>query len=123
MKPFRYDFTNAASMLGLHRRYLVKMIRQTELKVLLSILGSYQQHIASQQGSLLTRFLGAYTVRLSHSRVDLSFVVMNNVVEDPPRADGPRDGGSIDCLENLIPLNFGLLCHPALCSPIALLPH
>ncbi|KAI0042077.1 SAICAR synthase-like protein [Auriscalpium vulgare] len=59
-------------------RFIIKTIRHSEHKFLLSILKKYHAHVKANPHSLLSRFYGLHRVKLPHGR-KIHFVIMNNL--------------------------------------------
>ena len=60
-------------------KYIVKTVTSDECVLLQRILPSYLAHVTANPTTLLTRFLGLHSIRMSAEQVPLSFVVMQNV--------------------------------------------
>ncbi|KAF9478972.1 SAICAR synthase-like protein [Pholiota conissans] len=65
-------------------RFIIKTIRHSEHKFLLSILPQYYAHVQENPHTLLSRFYGLHRVKLPHGR-KIHFVIMNNLF--PPHKD------------------------------------
>ncbi|KAF8556863.1 SAICAR synthase-like protein [Imleria badia] len=65
-------------------RFIIKTIRHSEHKFLLSILKEYYAHVKSNPHTLLSRFYGLHRVKLPRGR-KIHFVIMNNLF--PPHKD------------------------------------
>ncbi|KAF9245387.1 hypothetical protein BU15DRAFT_85686 [Melanogaster broomeanus] len=65
-------------------RFIIKTIRHSEHKFLLSILKEYHAHVKTNPHTLLSRFYGLHRVKLPRGR-KLHFVIMNNLF--PPHKD------------------------------------
>ncbi|KAF8155900.1 hypothetical protein B0H34DRAFT_660090 [Crassisporium funariophilum] len=65
-------------------RFIIKTIRHSEHKFLLSILKQYYAHVQSNPHTLLSRFYGLHRVKLPRGR-KIHFVIMNNLF--PPHKD------------------------------------
>lgn len=65
-------------------RFIIKTIRHSEHKFLLSILKQYYAHVKSNPHTLLSRFYGLHRVKLPRGR-KIHFVIMNNLF--PPHKD------------------------------------
>jgi hypothetical protein len=65
-------------------RFIIKTIRHSEHKFLLSILKQYYAHVQENPHTLLSRFYGLHRVKLPHGR-KIHFVIMNNLF--PPHKD------------------------------------
>ena len=65
-------------------RFIIKTIRHSEHKFLLSILKAYHTHVRSNPHTLLSRFYGLHRVKLPRGR-KIHFVIMNNLF--PPHKD------------------------------------
>ncbi|KZP26950.1 SAICAR synthase-like protein [Athelia psychrophila] len=65
-------------------RFIIKTIRHSEAKFLLSVLPDYYAHVKSNPHTLLSRFYGLHRVKLPHGR-KIHFVIMNNLF--PPHRD------------------------------------
>ncbi|KAJ7183093.1 phosphatidylinositol phosphate kinase PIPK5 [Mycena filopes] len=65
-------------------RFIIKTIRHSEHKFLLSILKDYHQHVKSNPHTLLSRFYGLHRVKLPRGH-KIHFVIMNNLF--PPHRD------------------------------------
>ncbi|KAK0549738.1 Phosphatidylinositol-4-phosphate 5-kinase [Tilletia horrida] len=65
-------------------RFIIKTIRHSEHKFLLSILKDYHEHVKANPHTLLSRFYGLHRVKLPHGR-KIHFVIMNNLF--PPHRD------------------------------------
>jgi 1-phosphatidylinositol-4-phosphate 5-kinase len=65
-------------------RFIIKTIRHSEHKFLLSILKQYHAHVQENPHTLLSRFYGLHRVKLPHGR-KIHFVIMNNLF--PPHKD------------------------------------
>ncbi|KAF7984668.1 hypothetical protein HWV62_12932 [Athelia sp. TMB] len=65
-------------------RFIIKTIRHSEAKFLLSVLPDYHAHVKSNPHTLLSRFYGLHRVKLPHGR-KIHFVIMNNLF--PPHRD------------------------------------
>ncbi|KAG6377326.1 SAICAR synthase-like protein [Boletus reticuloceps] len=59
-------------------RFIIKTIRHSEHKFLLSILKEYYAHVKSNPHTLLSRFYGLHRVKLPRGR-KIHFVIMNNL--------------------------------------------
>ncbi|KAG9309979.1 hypothetical protein JVU11DRAFT_10013 [Chiua virens] len=59
-------------------RFIIKTIRHSEHKFLLSILKKYYAHVKSNPHTLLSRFYGLHRVKLPRGR-KIHFVIMNNL--------------------------------------------
>ncbi|OCH85483.1 SAICAR synthase-like protein [Obba rivulosa] len=59
-------------------RFIIKTIRHSEHKFLLSILPQYYSHVKNNPHTLLSRFYGLHRVKLPHGR-KIHFVIMNNL--------------------------------------------
>ena len=49
-------------------RFLVKTVRHSEMRLLLSLIPLYYRHVQANPGTLLTRFYGVHRVKPSHGR-------------------------------------------------------
>jgi 1-phosphatidylinositol-4-phosphate 5-kinase len=65
-------------------RFIIKTIRHSEHKFLLSILPKYYAHVQANPHTLLSRFYGLHRVKLPRGR-KIHFVIMNNLF--PPHKD------------------------------------
>ncbi|KAL4079671.1 hypothetical protein J3A83DRAFT_4086371 [Scleroderma citrinum] len=65
-------------------RFIIKTIRHSEHKFLLSVLKDYHAHVKSNPHTLLSRFYGLHRVKLPRGR-KIHFVIMNNLF--PPHKD------------------------------------
>ncbi|KAJ7056542.1 hypothetical protein C8F01DRAFT_992770 [Mycena amicta] len=65
-------------------RFIIKTIRHSEHKFLLSILREYHEHVKNNPHTLLSRFYGLHRVKLPRGR-KIHFVIMNNLF--PPHRD------------------------------------
>ncbi|EDQ99005.1 phosphatidylinositol phosphate kinase PIPK5 [Laccaria bicolor S238N-H82] len=65
-------------------RFIIKTIRHSEHKFLLSILPQYFDHVKENPHTLLSRFYGLHRVKLPRGR-KIHFVIMNNLF--PPHKD------------------------------------
>ncbi|KAF8842465.1 SAICAR synthase-like protein [Paxillus ammoniavirescens] len=65
-------------------RFIIKTIRHSEHKFLLSILKDYYNHVKDNPHTLLSRFYGLHRVKLPRGR-KIHFVIMNNLF--PPHKD------------------------------------
>ncbi|KAJ6577316.1 SAICAR synthase-like protein [Mycena capillaripes] len=65
-------------------RFIIKTIRHSEHKFLLSILKDYHAHVKSNPHTLLSRFYGLHRVKLPRGH-KIHFVIMNNLF--PPHRD------------------------------------
>ncbi|KAJ7220006.1 1-phosphatidylinositol-4-phosphate 5-kinase [Mycena pura] len=65
-------------------RFIIKTIRHSEHKFLLSILKQYYHHVKNNPHTLLSRFYGLHRVKLPRGR-KIHFVIMNNLF--PPHRD------------------------------------
>jgi 1-phosphatidylinositol-4-phosphate 5-kinase len=65
-------------------RFIIKTIRHSEAKFLLSILKDYHAHVKNNPHTLLSRFYGLHRVKLPRGR-KIHFVIMNNLF--PPHRD------------------------------------
>ncbi|EGO04015.1 hypothetical protein SERLA73DRAFT_45787 [Serpula lacrymans var. lacrymans S7.3] len=65
-------------------RFIIKTIRHSEHKFLLSILSEYYSHVKNNPHTLLSRFYGLHRVKLPRGR-KIHFVIMNNLF--PPHKD------------------------------------
>ncbi|KAF9233398.1 SAICAR synthase-like protein [Melanogaster broomeanus] len=65
-------------------RFIIKTIRHSEHKFLLSILKEYHAHVKTNPHTLLSRFYGLHRVKLPRGR-KIHFVIMNNLF--PPHKD------------------------------------
>ncbi|KAH7887141.1 SAICAR synthase-like protein [Phlebopus sp. FC_14] len=65
-------------------RFIIKTIRHSEHKFLLSILKQYHAHVKNNPHTLLSRFYGLHRVKLPRGR-KIHFVIMNNLF--PPHKD------------------------------------
>jgi 1-phosphatidylinositol-4-phosphate 5-kinase len=65
-------------------RFIIKTIRHSEAKFLLSILKEYHTHVKGNPHTLISRFYGLHRVKLAHGR-KIHFVIMNNLF--PPHKD------------------------------------
>lgn len=65
-------------------RFIIKTIRHSEHKFLLSVLKQYYAHVKSNPHTLLSRFYGLHRVKLPRGR-KIHFVIMNNLF--PPHKD------------------------------------
>ncbi|KAJ6612254.1 hypothetical protein B0H10DRAFT_1807822 [Mycena sp. CBHHK59/15] len=65
-------------------RFIIKTIRHSEHKFLLSILKDYHHHVKNNPHTLLSRFYGLHRVKLPHGH-KIHFVIMNNLF--PPHRD------------------------------------
>ncbi|KAJ7677358.1 hypothetical protein B0H17DRAFT_944968 [Mycena rosella] len=65
-------------------RFIIKTIRHSEHKFLLSILKDYHNHVKNNPHTLLSRFYGLHRVKLPHGH-KIHFVIMNNLF--PPHRD------------------------------------
>lgn len=65
-------------------KFIIKTIRHSEAKFLLSILKLYHAHVKTNPHTLLSRFYGLHRVKLPRGR-KIHFVVMNNLF--PPHRD------------------------------------
>ncbi len=78
----REKFSEGASGAFLYfsadERYIVKTMTSAERTVLLGMLGAYAQHLTSNPGALLTRFLGCHTLVMYGTH--MHFMVMKNVL-------------------------------------------
>lgn len=84
-KTTKERFSDGASGAFLYfsedRRYIIKSMTQEEREALLSILPAYHAYLKNHRDSLLTRFLGCYSVRHEYTGT-ISFVVMQNIFAD-----------------------------------------
>lgn len=60
-------------------RFLVKTVKREEMRLLLSMVPKYYDHVSSQENSLLSRFLGVHRVSPWGTR-NIRFIVMGNVL-------------------------------------------
>ncbi|KAI6006139.1 hypothetical protein EDD15DRAFT_2384705 [Pisolithus albus] len=65
-------------------RFIIKTIRHSEQKFLLSVLKKYYAHVKNNPHTLLSRFYGLHRVKLPRGR-KIHFVIMNNLF--PPHKD------------------------------------
>ncbi len=65
-------------------RFIIKTIRHSEHKFLLSVLKDYYNHVKDNPHTLLSRFYGLHRVKLPRGR-KIHFVIMNNLF--PPHKD------------------------------------
>ncbi|KAF9045989.1 SAICAR synthase-like protein [Hymenopellis radicata] len=65
-------------------RFIIKTIRHSEHKFLLSVLKQYYNHVKDNPHTLLSRFYGLHRVKLPRGR-KIHFVIMNNLF--PPHKD------------------------------------
>ncbi|KAF9020636.1 SAICAR synthase-like protein [Hymenopellis radicata] len=65
-------------------RFIIKTIRHSEHKFLLSVLKQYSNHVKDNPHTLLSRFYGLHGVKLPRGR-KIHFVIMNNLF--PPHKD------------------------------------
>ncbi len=65
-------------------RFIIKTIRHSEHKFLLTILKDYHEHVKANPHTLLSRFYGLHRVKLPHGK-KIHFVIMNNLF--PPHRD------------------------------------
>jgi 1-phosphatidylinositol-4-phosphate 5-kinase len=65
-------------------RFIIKTIRHSEHKFLLSILKQYYEHVKENPHTLISRFYGLHRVKLPRGR-KIHFVIMNNLF--PPHKD------------------------------------
>lgn len=65
-------------------RFIIKTIRHSEHKFLLSVLKNYHAHVKNNPHTLLSRFYGLHRVKLPRGR-KIHFVIMNNLF--PPHKD------------------------------------
>lgn len=65
-------------------RFIIKTIRHSEHKFLLSVLKDYHAHVKNNPHTLLSRFYGLHRVKLPRGR-KIHFVIMNNLF--PPHKD------------------------------------
>lgn len=81
-KTTKERFSDGASGAFLYfsedRRYIIKSMTNEERDTLLSILPAYHAYLKNHRESLLTRFLGCYSVRHNYTGT-ISFVVMQNI--------------------------------------------
>jgi len=80
------NFSEGASgsffFLTVDRKYLVKTMTRSELQVLISILPSYCRHMAENPNSLITKYVGIYSVKLFNHRE--YFSLMTNILLTSP---------------------------------------
>eukprot|EP01121_Diplochlamys_sp_Union-15-3_P019861 TRINITY_DN7587_c0_g1_i1.p1 TRINITY_DN7587_c0_g1~~TRINITY_DN7587_c0_g1_i1.p1 ORF type:complete len:692 (-),score=84.07 TRINITY_DN7587_c0_g1_i1:5-2080(-) len=62
------------------KKFIIKTIPNSEMKVLRRILPSYFRHLESYPNSLLTRFYGAHMIDMSYGE-PLNVIVMSNVLD------------------------------------------
>ena len=60
------------------RRFILKSISKTETTTLMHLLQSYESHVTANVNTLLTRFFGLYTMKVSGKKC--RFVVVKNQV-------------------------------------------
>jgi 1-phosphatidylinositol-4-phosphate 5-kinase len=62
------------------KKFIIKTMNNTELKVFLKLLPEYEQHLTSQRKSLFSRIYGVYTIYMNKvSSVNL--ILMANTLE------------------------------------------
>eukprot|EP00051_Salpingoeca_urceolata_P013950 m.176745 g.176745 ORF g.176745 m.176745 type:complete len:743 (+) comp17952_c1_seq1:173-2401(+) len=61
-------------------RYIIKSMSAAEQTLLCSILVEYSEHISANPGSLLTRYLGVYSVCRPAQKTPIIFVIMDNIL-------------------------------------------
>ncbi|CAK9179547.1 unnamed protein product [Ilex paraguariensis] len=59
-------------------RFVIKTLRRSELKVLLTMLPSYYNHVKEHENTLITKFFGLHRITLKHGK-EVRFVVMGNM--------------------------------------------
>lgn len=64
------------------RRFILKSVCKAETTLMIHVLESYFNHITANANTLLTRFFGLYTMKVSGRK--FRFIVMNNVFEGGP---------------------------------------
>jgi len=62
-------------------RFVLKTVKEGELRTLLAILPKYARHLQENRDSLLTKYFGAYCFTLNAGGDEVRIVVMNNVLE------------------------------------------
>lgn len=61
-------------------KYIIKTMSQSEVTLLTEMLDEYVDHIRSNAGSLLTRYMGLFQVAMNNGQKPVPFVVMENVL-------------------------------------------
>lgn len=62
-------------------RFVLKTVKEEELRNLLAMLPKYARHLQENRDSLLTRFFGAYCFNFGARAEEVRIVVMNNVLD------------------------------------------
>ena len=68
------------------RRYMVKTLESSELKVVLELLPDYHRYLTAERHSLLPRYCGLHQTRLSPEQNFIPIIVMQNILFAPRSA-------------------------------------
>ncbi|XP_074321540.1 phosphatidylinositol 4-phosphate 5-kinase 10-like [Silene latifolia] len=62
-------------------RFVIKMLRKSEAKVLMELLPSYSRHLEKNSSSLLAKIYGLHAARSGNGGPKIYFVVMENLIQ------------------------------------------